>query len=245
MGELGIETPGVFDDFQIRLRQLYELNRIMAHNLRGAASNIRMLIDALDDNKQAHESLDCDLCLTDDEIHDCIRQSSNSMIVTLERLMEMNKRALDEEVKFELCDIRETVEGICQQLRAMLIKKHADVRMHLAENKLNYPRVYLENIIYNIVSNAIQYSKPDMPLQIDIVSKKRNGRQLIEIQDNGIGMDMPTYGNQLFRPYVSASKRAENHGLGLYLVKSQVESLGGKITVRSKLNAGTKFTVQL
>ncbi len=65
------------------------------------------------------------------------------------------------------------------------------------------------------------------------------------VKDNGLGIDLEKYGTQLFQMYKTFHNHEDSTGLGLFLTKSQVESLGGKITVESTVGKGSKFTVQL
>ena len=79
---------------------------------------------------------------------------------------------------------------------------------------------------------------------IKITSQKTNGKIVLLFEDNGIGMDLSKVGEQVFGLYKRFhTDRAEGKGMGLYMVKTQVESIGGKITVSSELNKGTEFTI--
>jgi light-regulated signal transduction histidine kinase (bacteriophytochrome) len=67
------------------------------------------------------------------------------------------------------------------------------------------------------------------------------------VADNGIGMDLSKIGNKLFGLYKTFHNRKEidSKGMGLYMTKMQVESLGGQITVESETDKGTTFTLKL
>jgi signal transduction histidine kinase len=66
----------------------------------------------------------------------------------------------------------------------------------------------------------------------------------IVYQDNGIGIDLEKYGTQVFGLYKRFHHHADGKGLGLYMVKTQVEALNGTITIESRVNEGTRFNIQ-
>jgi hypothetical protein len=70
-----------------------------------------------------------------------------------------------------------------------------------------------------------------------------NGFINLEVSDNGLGMNMEQFSRNIFGLYKRFHTHTDGKGLGLYLVKLQIESLGGKVEVFSELNVGTKFVV--
>ena len=102
---------------------------------------------------------------------------------------------------------------------------------------------YMYSVFYNLISNSIKYRKPDEKPVIRIASKKDGARIGLTFQDNGIGIDIDRYRSDLFGLYKRFHAHAEGKGMGLYMVKSQVETMGGRITITSKVNIGTKFKI--
>ncbi len=103
---------------------------------------------------------------------------------------------------------------------------------------------YLESIFMNLVTNAIKYRSYDRPLLIDIRSYTEGDMICLEFEDNGIGIDLERHKDKLFRLYQRFHDRPNSKGMGLYLIKTQMESLGGSISVESKVNVGTKFILK-
>lgn len=101
----------------------------------------------------------------------------------------------------------------------------------------------LNSVLYNMVSNALKYKSPQRQLELKLKTYKRDNFIVLEIQDNGIGMNLESYGQDVFGLYKRFHAHIEGRGIGLYLVKSQVESLGGKIEIKSQLNVGTAFFI--
>lgn len=105
---------------------------------------------------------------------------------------------------------------------------------------------YLYSIMYNLMSNALKYRRPDIPLVIDLQTKQVDGFILLSVKDNGMGIDLLKSGKKLFGLYNRFhGNKIEGKGIGLNLVKSQTESLGGRIEVQSALGAGSIFRIFL
>ncbi|MEJ1241431.1 ATP-binding protein [Chryseolinea sp. T2] len=102
---------------------------------------------------------------------------------------------------------------------------------------------YIDSILFNLVSNSIKYRHPDRPPRINLKSEIRNGFHVLSIKDNGLGIDTSRYKDSLFQLYKRFHHHVEGKGLGLYLVRTQVEALSGKIEVDSKLSVGTTFRI--
>jgi signal transduction histidine kinase len=106
---------------------------------------------------------------------------------------------------------------------------------------------YFINILFNLVLNAVIYKHPDRDILVSVhsVPTKANGIKII-VSDNGMGIDLNDEKKErMFAMYGRLQHNTEGSGLGLYLVKTQVEALGGRIEVNSTLDKGTSFTIRL
>ena len=102
---------------------------------------------------------------------------------------------------------------------------------------------YLESILLNLMSNSIKFSSPDRKIEISMKSRKEGEFTILEFSDNGIGMDMDRIKDRIFGLYQRFHDRSDSKGIGLYLIHSQVTALGGKISVKSKVDEGTTFYI--
>ena len=93
------------------------------------------------------------------------------------------------------------------------------------------------------MSNSIKFASPDRKLEISIKSRLEGEFTILEFSDNGIGMDMERVKDRIFGLYQRFHDRPDSKGIGLYLIHSQVTALGGKISVKSKVNEGTIFYI--
>jgi two-component system sensor histidine kinase/response regulator len=111
------------------------------------------------------------------------------------------------------------------------------------EFKSDIPR--LKIIFNNLISNAIKYQKKDKPEQyISIDATVGGGRALIQVEDNGIGIQQEHI-ESIFQMYFRATNDNAGSGIGLYIVKEAVSKLSGEISVESTIGVGTRFTLNL
>jgi signal transduction histidine kinase len=76
---------------------------------------------------------------------------------------------------------------------------------------------------------------------------KKNILKTVELsfQDNGLGIDLEKYKEQLFGMYQTFHQHNDSRGVGLFITKNQIESMGGNISIESEVNVGTTFTITL
>lgn len=108
---------------------------------------------------------------------------------------------------------------------------------------LNSNKAYLESIILNLITNSLKFKSENRKLEINITASKIGSSVIIIFSDNGIGIDLKRNRDKVFGLYQKFHKYPDSKGLGLYLVKSQVETMGGTINIDSEVNKGTTFTL--
>ena len=103
----------------------------------------------------------------------------------------------------------------------------------------------MHSIFYNLITNSIKYKQPGLPLVCEIKSKLLDNTVQLLFKDNGIGIDLKKTGDQIFELYKRFHIGAtEGKGMGLFMVKTHVESLGGHISVASEVNVGSEFKIE-
>lgn len=130
--------------------------------------------------------------------------------------------------------VMDMLETEIKETRAVITRNFKDIEIY------SLPQ-YFESIIYNLFSNAIKYRHPDRTPEITVRAKVEQEFIRIEIEDNGLGIDLENNRSNLFNLYKRFHFHVEGKGLGLYLVKTQVAALGGRIEVYSQIDSGTKF----
>ena len=102
----------------------------------------------------------------------------------------------------------------------------------------------MHSIFYNLIINSIKYKQVDIPIIIQIKSELLQNKLILSVRDNGSGIDLTKNKELVFGLYKRFHRKVEGKGMGLYMVKTQVESLNGKIHIESEVNIGTEFIIE-
>jgi signal transduction histidine kinase len=111
--------------------------------------------------------------------------------------------------------------------------------------EVNSIKSFIYSIFLNLISNSLKYRKENIQPAIEITSRQIGNKLLLHFKDNGLGIDLAAKGTDLFGLYKRFHSHVEGKGLGLFMVKTQIETMKGKITVNSELHEGTEFTIEL
>jgi len=107
-------------------------------------------------------------------------------------------------------------------------------------------RTRLEQILYNLIDNAVKFNRPGG--SVNISAEEKDGCVTISVEDTGVGiaaLDLPRVFERLYRGDKSRSRKVEGAGLGLAIVKHLVHAHGGELSVVSELGQGSRFTFTL
>ena len=226
-----------------KINQLEELNYIVAHNLRGPANNIRMLVEMLKNRDQPDndKTLKMDL----NEIIEYLDEGSGSLLGSLNTLMDVVQISMNKSIPYDECDVKFIINEILSQVNSTIFEKNASIKVNIAVEFIRYPKVFLESIFYNLISNALKYTSPDRRPEIAISTFSVDDRVVISVKDNGLGINLEKHGKRLFKLNQVFHPGHDSKGVGLFITRAQIESFGGTITVKSKENEGTEFIVTL
>lgn len=223
-------------DLESKIGQYEDFNRIVAHNLRGPAGSIEMMLNMMSDMKTEEEKEDLQVML---------KRSSSSLNQTLDELMRVLEVRNNIDLPFELCNLTDMVQDVRAMLNGQILSKKAVIIPRFEVTAISFPRIYLESIFYNLISNSLKYSHKDIPPQIEITSELVNGRTILTFKDNGLGIDLKRNGDNMFKLNKVFHRGFDSKGVGLFMTKMQIETFGGKISVESEPNVGTIFTIEL
>jgi signal transduction histidine kinase len=152
---------------------------------------------------------------------------------------------LSKHIEFDDCDVTEIISGVSKMLNGQILSKKAVITCDLNVPIIQFPRIYLESIVYNMISNSLKYSNSEIAPIIHIQSDKVNGRVQLRFKDNGLGIDLKKHGMNMFQLNKVFHKGFDSKGVGLFMTKTQIETFGGSIQVESEPNVGTEFTITL
>lgn len=214
---------------------LQQFSYTAAHNLRAPVARLLGLTNLLQRiNKTDSEEID---------ITEKIIQTSkdlDAIIHDMADILEIRKGSGRQFVEVSLDEKMSTVLSL---LTADIKSSGAIVRYDFKVKTLQTDPAYIESIFYNLISNSIKYKSLTRTPVIDIGSIISGEQIQIIFQDNGIGLDVERFRDKIFGLYQRFNFNVEGRGLGLHLVKSQVEALGGTIDIESKIDEGTRFII--
>jgi PAS domain S-box-containing protein len=149
----------------------------------------------------------------------------------------------------ESVDLNEKVQRVVEDLDLDIEEKGATIHVGKLPVVKGYRR-QLQQLFQNLISNALKYSKADVPPKIEIMAEEvqKAGKRyhLIKVSDNGIGFEQQ-YAHKIFQMFSRLHGKAEysGTGVGLSIVKKVVENHNGFIDVESRLGEGSAFSVYL
>lgn len=221
-----------------KYNELMQFNYIVSHNLRAPVAHIKGLSALLD------------LDMPEDEVRrtfEYIREAADSMD---ELLVDLNiilstRSMLNEKV--EPISLVQVIDTVRNNLRNEIESSEVIIKVDIGPgaDELTSIKSYIQSAIYNLVANAIKYRDELRRLEIKISAHRINSRTVIIISDNGLGIDLEMNASRIFGMYNRFHHGHEGKGLGLYMTKTQIESLNGTIDVKSKVGVGTTFTITL
>jgi PAS domain S-box-containing protein len=217
-------------------KDLKQFSYITSHNLRAPLSNLTGLLNLIEDIPIENPELK--------EIIGGFSKSTHLLNETINDLIKVINIKDNSSIQKEAVSLKEVFENVFNQL-SFQIESHQPIIKTNFENVsfLNANKAYLESILLNLLTNAIKYKAENRKLKINITTRKVNNSVVLVFNDNGIGIDLERNKGKVFGLYQRFHNYPDSKGLGLYLVKSQVETMGGTISIESEINKGTTFTL--
>jgi len=217
-------------------QQLADFTHITSHNLRAPVANLNSLLEIYSYAEDEEERTD---------IFNKFSSVIDHLSSTLNTLIEALKAKVgDANEQKEQIEFNEVLENTVQMLSGAILKSKSVINSDFSKlSSISYNKIYMESIFLNLIGNAIKYSAEDRIPHIQIKTEVRNGKNIITFKDNGLGIDLDKHGHKLFGLNKVFHRHPDAKGVGLYLTKTQIESMGGTITATSEVNVGTTFTI--
>lgn len=232
------------DELNNKNQKLFQINRYLdefvhavAHDLRSPVAGLKLSFELLTQVEEAKKEKIMKGCQT---YLDRLDNTLQGLVQLIEIQEDISRHNIE---KIDLLQVVEQVVGDMQE-------KLQDARASLGFDSLEwqllrFPKPYLYNIIRNIIRYALRFRDPEQDLKFQLSSKIRNGYKIIQIHENGPGIDLEKEMKNLFKPFSHINKGSDRQGMGLAIVKHMVEKNGGKIIVRSNMGSGTVFEIYL
>jgi PAS domain S-box-containing protein len=218
-------------------KQLSSFAHIASHNLRAPVSNLTILKDLYKENTDIKDKVV--LFSKVEIVIDCLNETLNELIDSVK--IQGNTDIVHDPVIFET--IFAKTLGI---LDIQIVDSKAVVTSNFCEApNIAYPKLYMESILLNLLSNSIKYRAPDRIAKIHFHTEIINNEILLIATDNGLGIDLKKYGHKLFGLNNTFHRHSDSKGVGLFMTKTQIEAVGGSVTVESQVDRGTTFKINL
>ncbi|MEX1188203.1 MAG: HAMP domain-containing sensor histidine kinase [Bacteroidia bacterium] len=207
-----------------------------SHDLKSPVNNMEGLIDLLKsdlaDNKMPSEFLV-------EKIEESVKRVQNT-IAKLTDVIKLQKSPYDDQ---ESNNLNHLIDEILVDNSQIIEKFDAEIIRELDMDTFFYSKSGLKQILYNLIINSIKYSHPDRKPKIMVRFYVHAMRVCLEVEDNGLGIDLEKYGDRMFVLFKRLHEHVEGSGIGLYSIKQLITKKGGTIKVSSELGKGSKFSV--
>ncbi|MEO8150971.1 MAG: ATP-binding protein [Bacteroidia bacterium] len=230
------ETLQLVNSLQSKNKELGQFAYIVSHNLRAPIAKILGIASVFDTGNENPSNT---------ELLECIVQevtNLDNVVVDINTIIS-TRDSINDKIDYVYFDAK--LKLIEQVLKNQITESKAAITSDFKNSeRVLTVKSYLYSIMFNLLSNAIKYRLPGVPLNIHLQTERVADFICLSVKDNGMGIDLKKYGEKLFGLYKRFHGNAiEGKGIGLNLVKMQVDSLGGKVEVESNINHGSTFKV--
>lgn len=216
--------------------QLIDFCNIVSHNLRAPLVNISMLVDLLDITNDLEEHT---------QLIAKLRPVLENLHTTFNELVESIQIRQNPEIRSEKLSVREYLRRTKEGLQTEIHRLEAEIEEDMESAPvIELPPQYLRSILLNLVSNALKYHFPGRPPRIRVTTKREKDRIILSVADNGLGVDLVKHKDNFFKIGKVFHRHPDAKGFGLFMTKTQVEAMGGKIWAESQPEVGTTFHVE-
>ncbi|UZR98334.1 sensor histidine kinase [Chondrinema litorale] len=218
-----------------RMSQLEEFAFIVSHKLRAPVARILGLIFLFNDSKNQEEA---------NEFAVMISKATYEMDDTIKEMNLILETKNQLEFKVENIDISKIVFNWVNKNHLLIEEKEIEFDLeNLKTLKIRSIGVFFENILINLLHNAVKFSHPGKESNVKISSGIDENYFWVSVEDNGVGIDLEKYGKKLFSINSRFHEGYEGKGMGLYVSKILSEHINGRIIVRSAQGEGSTFTI--
>lgn len=235
--EASIEKERVIEELIRRNNDLEQFSYIISHNLRLPVANIMGITDLL-----ISDDTDADLRLQFlSGLQHSVKQL-DGVICDLNHILDSRKEMSDRK---EIVVFKALMDKVIDNFNYLMEEERIVIKYNFEEYKaIRTVPAFIYSVFINLITNSIKYRQLNVPLSIEVRSYIQNNTLVLSFKDNGMGIDLTKHKDQIFGLYKRFHSKIAGKGMGLYMVKSQVESMGGRISVVSEVNVGTEFLIE-
>ncbi len=233
------ELERLTERLEVMNNELEAFTFSVSHDLRAPLRAMEGFADAL------KEDIGDELPELAREYADRIVASASRMDKLIEDLLRYS-RISKQEIRLEAVDMDVVVEEVLQQLEAEIREREAKVEVKYPLGEVMGHRLLLEQVVANLLGNALKFVDKDVKPVVKVVSERVNGRLRIWFVDNGLGIE-EKHRDRIFHIFerLHGVETYSGTGIGLAIVKRGIERMGGKVGVESTPGKGSRFWFEL
>ena len=225
-------------NFQLKDTNTYleEFTYTVSHDLKTPLTTLKLSLGFLEEAEDPETKL---------SYIQVIERAAKRLEKTVQGLVEI----LDLQTKslelVKTINLKEVFLETVDELGTMVKDKDMQFLHDLKIDEINYISPYISSIFRNLLGNAVKYRRANVPLVVEVSSRRKGAMVQLVFKDNAEGIDMERNGPRLFTPFIRFNDEQEGKGIGLYLIKKMIEKNGGQVEVESEKGKGTVFTILL
>ncbi len=218
-------------------KRLMNFANVISHNLRNYAHGFTGMLELL---------VEADSKEKEKEIISHLKTISNNFTQTIKNLNEIVRVQNMNNVELIPLNLYEYIVNAISILSIKINDSNTIIKNNVSQKTVIQGNpAYIESILVNFITNSIKYKHPDRTPVIELNCFPENDEVILSITDNGKGINLEKYGNDLFGMYKTFHGNNDAEGIGLYITKYQIEAMGGHVKVESEENKGCKFIIHL
>lgn len=242
------EIEGFLDRMKKRNHELKEVNDALdgllytaSHDLKTPVVNLKSMVKMLRtlmDRPGSEKMIE--------EVIERMEDATERFDATLDDLLDISRIDLHFEEGPQVVELANLVESILFEMSDLIERKGAVVTMNFKlAPQVRFPKRSLESVLRHLISNGIKYSSDGQRPEVAVQSRGKDGDIVLEVIDNGVGIDLERHGESIFQMFKRLNKKGGGVGLGLYIVRRIMEKGGGRVDVQSRLGEGACFAISI
>lgn len=217
--------------------QLADFCNIVSHNLRAPLVNMNMLVDLIEKSGNEKDK---------QKLIDKFKPIINNVNETFNELLESLQIQQDLEVKSEPLFVKDYFKKVVKGFEGQITHSRAIIEADFEDAPvIHFPPKYFSSILHNLISNALKYKSAERRPHIYVKTHRKEDKVILSVEDNGLGIDLQEHKNDLFKIRKVFHYHSDAKGFGLYITKTQIETMGGRIWVESQPGVGSTFFVEI
>lgn len=219
---------------KVRNEQLEQFSYLISHNLRSPITSMTVILDMLGKEERI------------DNVKSLLPKLETiaGSVINLTEDIRHYVTILDRnEIDLQSIDLKEVINVVGKEFNEVTLGQFKIDTDFSAWQNVSFSKFYMRSIIQNLISNAIKYKRDNVDSYIKFTAAIEHGGKVLYIEDNGLGIDIERHKSNIFKLYKRFHRNISGKGMGLFLVKTQLEALDASISVKSITGKGTVFKI--